>query len=241
MRKYVTILFLFGISILFLAMKNTDRYNEDFFPKEGSFFMTMIEYKSGKKIREYEFKGFLKGVDRYMLKALAPRVMKGWVQMRKGNVVYTYNKKIDFFDQISAESNFMQSLFSQEDIMTLSLSALYKVDKQIKVELNGKKVVLLEYIPLFKDSSYKLIESFYDIDSGLPIERRYYDENNRMIKRMIIKDIQFNNNRLIRYEFVMEDLLQKGRKAKVTFDRWNYSTVIKDRYFSETYMKVMAR
>lgn len=214
---------------------------DNFFPAQADFVMSITEFENNTQKRTFEFEGSLKGDTLYLLVASQPRVMRGWVQLRQNDTIFSYNRDADIIRQTSAESSFLQSLFSQEDIMTIRLQALYRVGTISNFSDVGYPRIRVTYLPKSSHYSYARIESVYDATTMYPLSRSYFSEQGRLVKSMIITNLEFTGDRLTRYEFTMMDNLRPGYFANVVFRDWNSEAAIPDSLFTQASMRFLAK
>lgn len=212
-----------------------------FSPEQVKFKFRMEDYEKDKFKRYYVFESYIKGSDRYLLLGAEPAVFKGIVQLRLGDTIFNYLKKIDKVNQVSAKVAFCSTLLSQEDVMSTKLTNFYQVENFSKSQSAEKDIYTFNLTAKSKEVAYNKISCHLSAQDYLLIGREYFAFSGQKIKEMKVEDMQVNNGRLTLLKFTMYDSLRKGYYTKVVMSDFNYTMSIPDTYFTKTYMKVAAK
>lgn len=240
----LAILFLLtlNLSCTFAAeeMNILQKSDNAFFPNEAKFKFRMEDYENNKFKRYYLFNGYIKGSDRYLLVGKEPAIFKGTVQLRVGDIIFYYLKRIDKTNQVSARVAFYSSLLSQEDVMSTKLSNFYNLETYTPKQIDGNNVYMLTLIAKSKEVAYYKIVSYINSNNYLPMKREYYSFSGQKIKEMIIDDLQIMDGKLSSMKFTMYDCLRKELYSKVIISDFEYNKAIPDIFFTKTYMKIVS-
>ena len=127
----------------------------------------MEDYEKDQYKRYYVFESYIKGEDRYLLFGVEPAVFKGVVQLRLGDTIFNYLKKIDKVNQVSAKVAFCSTLLSQEDVMSTKLTNFYNVESFTKAQSDGKDIDTVNLTAKTKEVAYNKISCHLDAQSLL--------------------------------------------------------------------------
>lgn len=214
---------------------------DSFYGEEMKFTFRIEDYEDGEHVRYYLFEGYTKGVDKYLLVAYEPAVMRGVVHMRVGNTIYNYLRRIDRMHQRSAKETFQNSVFSQEDVLNAQLANFYFVKGYEELEEAGQTLYVLDLQARSQEVAYNRIKSYIDTETYYPVRREYFSFAGDLIKELVVEDIKVEDGMLALYEFTMYDTLRQGYYSRVTMKDFNYETDIPDTYFTRSFMRLIAR
>lgn len=209
-----------------------------FIPEMATMKMRMELYNNNSYIRYYEFSCFLKGNNKYLLIFKDPPIVRKRAQLRVNDVIWNYLGKINKTTKISARAMFLNSVFTQEDIMNTTLNYLYRVDKVETVKYKSIKYYKLSLISRNNNSAYYRIETFINAKNFLPLKRDYYSYSNNKIKEMEIKSIKRESGKTKSVSLIVYDTLRPGRYTKVIFYNINKDVNLPDRMFTKKYMEL---
>jgi len=244
MRKVIVLLFLLaGVNTLYSfsgeeILKNSD---STFIPVMAKLKMRLELYEGNKYKRYYEFECYLKGNRKYLLIFKNPPIVRQRAQLRVGNVIWNYLGKINKTTKMSARAMFLDSTFTQEDIMNSTLNYLYKVEKTETVTLNQTRYYKLYLKAKSKKTAYYRIITYINADSLLPLKRDYFSFSNQKIKEMKILNIIRSKGKTKEISLSVYDTLRPGRYTKVRFYDIDTGVNLPDRMFTERYMELAAR
>jgi outer membrane lipoprotein-sorting protein len=218
-------LFLAGLFLLAAAEGGAQDYARIFlaadsavFPVKARMDMRMVNFSNGRDTDTFEFTCFLNGQDKYLLIFQKPAPVKGDLQLRVGGIIYQYSKRVNKTSKTSAESMFLNSLFTQEDIMNSTLSSLYAVTGGEETSLDGKPCHLITLAPRKGSTTYKSIRAYVDASSGLLMKREYYSHTDELIKVLIVDSMESSNGVATRVACTVNSALQAGAGTRVVFD-----------------------
>lgn len=186
------------------------RADQAFFPEEARYFKARLEdYEKNEYRRYYLVEIFLRD-DKYLLVGLEPGVMRGTVQLRMGDLIYIYLRRIDRMEQVSAKTAFQRSVLSQEDIMSTSLAKLYDLTGYEKTTMDGREIYLLDMKAGAEDVAYYRIVSYIDANSYEPVKREYFTAAGDKIREMQVEEIRKEDGRHKLLRFTFYDTLRPG-------------------------------
>lgn len=215
--------------------------DQAFFPVEVGYFKALLEDYENNKYRRYYLVEVFTRDDNYLLVGLEPSVMKGAVQLRVGDIIYSYLKRIDRMEQVSARTAFQRSVLSQEDIMTTSLSKFYELTGCEKDSMDGREIYILHLKARSRDVAYYRIVSYIEADSYELIKRDYFTVSGDKIREMVVEEIQREDRRHKLLRFTFYDTLRPGYYTKVKIYDFDYDMQVPETYFTRSYMKAVAR
>ena len=242
------LLFCIAFSVLGVSAVEATDYAQEIMEKADSFYgeemkftFRIEDYEDGEQVRYYLFEGYTKGVDKYLLVADEPAVMRGVVHMRIGDTIYNYLRRIDRMHQRSAKETFQNSVFSQEDVLNAQLANFYFVKGYEELAEKGQTLYVLDLRARSQEVAYNRIKSYIDTETYYPVRREYFSFAGDLIKELVVEDIRVEDGMLALYEFTMYDTLRKGYYSRVTMKDFNYEKDIPDTYFTRSFMKMIAR
>lgn len=215
--------------------------DEAFFPVDVGYFKVFMEDYEGNKYRRYYRVEIFTRDDKYLLIGLEPSLIKGFVQLRVGDIIYSYIRRIDRMEQLSAKAAFQSSALSQEDIMNTSLAKLYNLQSYEEGSLDGKKVYVLHLTARTKEVAYYGIVSYIDAESYELIKRDYFTFSGDKVREMIVNEIRKENGEHKAVSFTFHDTLRQGYYTKVKIYDFNYHIEAPETYFTRSYMKAVAK
>lgn len=207
-------------------------------PEDSRFSLRLENFGDGKNVVS-EYDCYNRGSDRFLMIFKAPPALLGQAQLKVDDSIYHYVRKVDKTLQTSAKAQFAASLFTQEDVMSRQLAALYNVQSLEEARLDGSSVYLLSLVGKTKDVAYKEIKLYLNKESGHPLLRDYYSHSGQLIKQLKIDKLELDDvGRPRRLELTMHDALRKGRGTRAFLSFTEYKKV-NDLYFSRSYLKVL--
>ncbi|MCX7656867.1 MAG: outer membrane lipoprotein-sorting protein [Treponemataceae bacterium] len=201
----------------------------------------MYNYENDQLKREYTFEIFFKGSDKYLLLIKNPPVMRNQAQMRLGDTIWYYLAKIRRLRRISAQSMFLDTIFTQEDVMYATLSRLYIPESMEETVVDGVICYVLTLVPRVDGNTYAKIKAYVDKNTWFPVKRIYYSYGGDPIKELTVLRIERQKDRTSFLEMVVQDLIRKGTYTKVVFDMIEQDAVISDKMFSPEYLEYVTR
>jgi outer membrane lipoprotein-sorting protein len=206
---------------------------------EDSRFRLRLENFGGKKTVSSEYECYSGGPDKFLMVFKAPAALIGQAQLKAGDTIYYYVRKVDKTIQTSAKAQFSNTLFTQEDVMSSQLSALYFAESVEKKELDGITVFLVSLAGKAEDVAYKRILLYLERESGLPLRREYYSFSGQLVKYLTVDKLDRDaRGRPLRLEMTMADSLRKGSGTRAVLDFLDYGKA-DPKYFSRSYLKVV--
>lgn len=212
-----------------------------FVPEQAKMRMVMYNYENDEFKREYHFVVFLKGGDRYLLLFKDPPVIRQQAQLRVGDVIWHYLGKIRRMRRMSARAVFLDTVFTQEDVMYTTLSRLYAPSSMKEVTWKGKECYLLTLVPNDEGNAYARIEAYVDKATLYPVRRVYYSYGGHPIKELEVIQIRKEGSGTSYVELVVRDLVRKGMSTRVVFDEIDVTADMPDRMFTPEYLEYAAR
>ncbi len=182
-----------------------------------------------------------RGADKFLMVYRAPAILVGQAQLKIGDTLYLYVKKADRTTQMSAKTAFFNSLFSQEDVMSARLSALYDIAETKDGQLDGREAIILTLTGKTKDVAYGRITLYFDKKSSLPLRREYWSFSGQLIKEMTVDSVVNDaQGRTQHIQISMRDGVRKSQGSRAIIDIVSRAP-IPDSYFSRSYLKVVTQ
>lgn len=220
-------------------LKKSDNAIFQFIPKK---FMQRFEDYENQQYKRYGvFEAYVKGDERFLIVGIEPALMKGIAVLRVGDAIFTYLKKVDILDQVSAKQSFGNSTFSEEDIVGGRLEDFYNIDSLSPVKENGKDFLVLTVIAKTKDVAYKKIVNYIDPVTYYPVKRLYFAFSGKQVKEMTFDEIGFKDGRQSLLKLTMYDSIRKGWFTKLTQYDFDYSQEIPDKMFTRMYLRTVTK
>ncbi len=220
-------------------LRKSDKQVSSFLP--AKFRQRFDDYENNQLKRYGLFDVYVKGDERVLLVGIEPALMKGIAIMRTGDQIFSYLKKVDMLQQISAKASFGNSVLSSEDIVGGRLEKYYKADSLATVQDNGKDFIVLTVVAKSKDVAYKKIESYLEPGTYAPVKRRYYAFSGKQIKEMTFEEIGFKDGKQSLLKITMYDSLREGWYTKVTQYDFDYSQEVPDKMFTRMYLRMAVK
>lgn len=246
-NKLITILLLIITGSLFAqelpdAKELLKASDKKFIPQRCSFQMKLENYEDNAVKNWMLMDCFVDGEDRYLLVFKDPGIMRGQTQLRLGSTIYSYVRRINRVQQVSARLSFQNSILSQEDIMSSTLASFYTVENVEKITSSeGRALYSMSLVSKSKKVAYARIVSFVDAKTLVPVSRMYYASSGKLIKEMVIEDIVQVNGVIGSVRFRLTDSLRPQNYAIVTMDTFNEEADLPANMFSQQYMRAAAR
>lgn len=207
-------------------------------PSDSRFTMRM-ENSGGGRSSWSEYECYNRGSNRFLMLFKAPASLAGQAMLKVDDTIYHYVRKVDKTMQSSAKAQFANTLFTQEDVLSRQLSALYRVASVEEREVDGLPAYLLSLSGKGKDAVYREIRVFLSRETGFPLRREYYSHSGQLVKRLTIDALELDGEgRPKRIEMTMADTIRKGYSTRAVLDFTQYAAV-DERYFSRAYLKVV--
>ncbi|HHT49810.1 MAG TPA: outer membrane lipoprotein-sorting protein [Firmicutes bacterium] len=217
------------------------RKSDALYPEQARFVMSIDDYEDGERKRSYLFDCYVKGDDRYLIIAVEPAVMRGMVQLRRGEIIYNYLKKIDRMTQVSAQMAFEHSVLSQEDVMNKKLNNFYQLEGCEEIKEGDKRVNVLSLKAKSLKMAYYQIRTYIEDETFYTVKTEYYSFAGEKVKELKTDEIKEDNGRLTFYKFTIMDVFIPGRYTQVTMDNFVHNVEIPDTYFTRSYMRALAQ
>ncbi len=213
-----------------------------YIPQHARFTMKIENYENGSQKQWYQMDCHVDGADRYLLVFTDPGIMRGQTQLRLGGTIYYYVRRIDRIKQVSARLSFQQSILSQEDVMSATLSSFYDMEKLEETTGDeGRELYSMTLTAKDRHVAYARIIANIDKKSLLPVNRLYYARSGQLVKKMITEEIRKAGDKLEYVRFRIVDALRPQNYAVVTMYDFDTSTNMPGSMFTRQYMRAAAR
>jgi hypothetical protein len=218
------------------------RSDATLFAERGRWKMSIKDYEGGVAKRSSEFECAAGGVDRVLLVATGPAVLRGQTFLRLGDVIYHYVKKVDKLEQVPASAAFFNSAFSMEDVVSVKMAAFYDLATATRDVWSGKPCLRLELVARDRTVAYKRVVSWIDETTWRPLGREYYAFSGTLLKKLVFDEQRNGAGGKLEYlRLTMSDAIRAGTWSSVEFSAFDYATPVTDDLFTIAYMKRAAR
>lgn len=207
------------------------------FPAEAKLTLTMQSMKKGKARDKIGFTCYMSGTEKYLLIMEYPKILKGQLQLRTGDLIYFYNKKVNKMNKMSAGAAFMGTSITQEDIMNTTLSRLYRARGGSEQTVEGIACYCAELEPAVTEAAYKKILAYIRKDDGALLKREYFSYNGDLIKVMRVLDYRKDADGYVFLHISTEMIGGAGEKTVLTFEDFDRRTAVDPRLFEVQRLK----
>lgn len=245
MKKCIFMILLFGYFALFAEVPGDPEQllldsDAVFIPSKAKFDMLIENYGDGEKKQYYDMECFVGDQERTLIVFKAPGIMRGQSQLRLGDTLYNYVRKIDRISRVSARVNFQQSILSQEDVMSSALSTFYNIESLAEETAeDGRELYVMTLLAKNNRVAYAKIVAHIDRNTLLPVVRYYYSQSGQKIKELHILDIQKEGEQLSSVQIKVIDALKPDNYAIVVMDEFDTEIQIRDFWFTQQYMRAV--
>lgn len=215
--------------------------DEAYIPDKVKFDLLIETYEGEQKKQWYSLECYVNGAGKYLAIFNDPGIMRGQSQLRLGNTIFNYVKKVDKISQVSARVNFFQSILTQEDIMSTMLSNFYNVESIKSINRDGNEYYSMTLKAKNRKVAYEKIIAIIDSKTYLPVSREYFSRSGQKIKEMTIKNIHVENGQVNYVDFKVVDSLRPQNYSTVEISNFDTSVKMSSHWFSKQYMKAAAR
>jgi len=131
---------------------------------------------------------------------------------------------------------FLNTVFTQEDIMNSTLNRLYSVSKGEKVIIDGIDLYRIVLKPKTKNGAYKQIITYIRTKNKILYKREYYSYTDELIKELYLNRIIKRNDIITGIELTVYDLIEKGKNTRVIFSDINPDVKLNPKIFDPRYL-----
>ncbi len=239
-NKLLVILVFFFINLTVFAEipENLLRKSDEaYIPSVCKFNLFIESYENNVKKQYFDMDAFVNGAAQYLILYKNPAQIKGQGQLRYSDTIYSYVKKTDRIQQVSAKTNFFQTVLAQEDVMSSMLSNYYQIETIEEVQEETRLIYRMTLLAKEKRSAYAKIVADIDVTTLLPIRRLFYSYSGQLIKELEVIEIIKNNGHLESVEFRVNDALKNGFYSKVKMTDFDLDFNITESMFTVSYLK----
>ncbi len=242
MKKKSFVLIVVSLVLCFLANAEIpdnllEKSDLAYVPSTSKFHLLIESYEKNIKKQYYDLDAYVKGNGKYLVIYNNPAIMKGQGQLRLDKTIYMYVRKTDRLQQVSARTNFYQTVLSQEDVMSSMLSYLYNTQTVEETELDGKNVYKLTLLAKEKRCTYSKIITYIDVETLLPVKRLFYSYSDQLIKESIIEEVNKENGKMKYVRFRVVNSSNTSNYSIVEMKDFDDEYEITDEMFSVGYLK----
>ncbi len=200
----------------------------------GELVMTIVKKEWTRTLR-FEF--WEKGRDRMLVRVLAPPKERGMASLKVGTNLWNYIPAIERVMKLPPSmmgSSWMGSHFTNDDIVReTSLARDYRAGLL-------REDATLYVLNLRPRPEAPVVWARIEIDIRkdvlLPVAARYFDERDRLVRRLVYQDIRPIDHRQFPFHWVLYPVDKPGEYTELRVIRITFDIDIPDRIFSIRYL-----
>ncbi|MFW6131148.1 MAG: outer membrane lipoprotein-sorting protein [Candidatus Aminicenantaceae bacterium] len=186
--------------------------------------------------RTLKMKTWTEGMDKTFIRILEPKKERGMATLRIENEMWNYLPKVNKVIKVPPSmmmSSWMGSDFTNDDLVK-EFTFMEDYDFELtKIENPEPSMIYIKCIP-HKDVPIVwgyVITAVRDKDY-MPVWQKYYDENRKLMRKMLFKDIKRFGSREIPSVMELIPLTKSGHKTTLRYLELNFNVTINDSVFS---------
>ncbi len=192
----------------------------------------------GKRVIKKELVSYAEGIEKSFVEFLSPARDRGTKMLKVGKVLKIYFPSAERVMRLSGhmlKQSMMGSDFSYEDMMETA----EELEKEYQVKLLGEE--LFNDIPCYvielesrdERKTYFFRKIWVDKEKFIGLKAEFSAKSGKLLKVMIVGDIQSFQNRYYPTRMVMEDKLRKNSKTEMVVKNIQFDAAIPEGTFTE--------
>jgi len=183
--------------------------------------------------RELSMDTWSEGRDKFLAKILTPKKEQGIATLKIGDEMWNYLPKIDRLIKIPSSlmgDNWMGSHLTNDDLVKEN-----KIDELYTFEFETVEDSTATIICTPKpDAAIVWDKVIYrvDIDKKIPIDIKYYDEDNEMVRTMLFDRVEKVSGRWIPLRMVVQPIEEPDEMTVLTYDNLEFDIKLPKGLFS---------
>lgn len=236
------ILVLFGSTLFSQNVEEIIRKADDLYRGKSNKAQLEMQVIKPDWSRTFEMKSWALGNDYSLIYIMKPKKDKGTVTLKRHNEIWNYLPKIKREIKIPSSmmmQSWMGSDFNNDDLVKES-SILDDYDKRIigEKEISGHLCYVIELKPNAKAAVvWEKIITYITKADYLTLQNEYYDEDNEMIKKMILSDIKVLGGRKMPTRLEMIPMDKENQKTVMIYKNIEFDIDISESFFSKKNMR----
>jgi outer membrane lipoprotein-sorting protein len=186
-------------------------------------------------------KSYAEGTRKSFTEYLAPAAEKGSKMLKLENQLWIYSPATDRTIQISGHllrQSVMGSDLSYEDMMDdRKLDEIYAGRIAGEDTLDGRAVWLLELTARVADVAYPRQKIWVDRERFVPLKQELYAKSGKLLKNVILKDVQRIGGRWYPMSVIYKDMLKQGEGTEFTITQIAFDQAIPEYLFTKAALK----
>ncbi len=192
----------------------------------------------GKRVIKKELVSYAEGIEKSFVEFLSPARDRGTKMLKVGKVLKIYFPSAERVMRLSGhmlKQSMMGSDFSYEDMMETA----EELEKEYQVKLLGEELFndtpcyVLELESRDESKTYFFRKIWVDKEKFIGLKAEFSAKSGKLLKVMIVGDIQSFQNRYYPTRVVMEDKLRKNSKTEMVVKNIQFDAPIPEGTFTE--------
>jgi outer membrane lipoprotein-sorting protein len=192
----------------------------------------------GKRVIKKELVSYAEGIEKSFVEFLSPARDRGTKMLKVGKVLKIYFPSAERVMRLSGhmlKQSMMGSDFSYEDMMETA----EELEKEYQVKLLGEELFndtpcyVLELESRDESKTYFFRKIWVDKEKFIGLKAEFSAKSGKLLKVMIVGDIQSFQNRHYPTRMVMEDKLRKNSKTEMVVKNIQFDAPIPEGTFTE--------
>lgn len=174
-----------------------------------------------------------KGKENSFIRILSPRKEKGVASLKKGNEMWNFFPKIN--KVIKVPSSMMMGSWMGSDFTNDDLVREYRFSEDFEFQTEEtKEGIIIHLIPKkYVVSIWGKMSLYLDLKDNRPLQLLFYDENSKLVRKMMFKDFRKVGTRLIPFIMELIPVTKKGNKTTVKYLELKLDLEIPDNIFTK--------
>jgi outer membrane lipoprotein-sorting protein len=187
--------------------------------------------------RTLQIEFWSKGKDESLLRILAPKKEAGTATLRSGNDIWNYLphvKRVIKLPSSMMSASWMGSHFTNDDLVKESRMAEdYTYEITFEGERSGRQVVELTLTPKPQAAIvWGKVVVTVDRARSLPIETRYFDEDQRLARTLTFSDVAPLGGRELPTALTALPADKPGESTVIRYQKLEFNVPLEDQFFS---------
>ncbi|GAB4383758.1 MAG: hypothetical protein Kow0075_15880 [Salibacteraceae bacterium] len=186
-------------------------------------------------------KTYSEGTEKSFTEYLAPDREKGTKMLKLEDMLWIYSPSTDRIIQISGhmlKQSVMGSDLSYEDMMEdRELMDIYDAAIAGEEIIDGRKTWIIELTAKVEDATYQRQKMWVDQEQYVPLKQEMYAKSGKLLKRVILSEVQKIGNRWYPTKMNYKDMLKDGEGTDFIIKEIAFDVDIPEYIFSKASLK----
>lgn len=145
-------------------------------------------------------------------------------------------KRVKRISSVNRSGAFVGSEFAYEDLTGQELEK-YSYQWLRDEPCDPFRCAVVERRPLYEDSGYSRLETWYDLEEFRIMRVDYYDLDGELLKRLTLADYRQYLQRFWRPHELLMDSFQTGKKTWLRYDDYRFQSGLSERDFTQSSLR----